>query len=96
MELKYDLEYFMAIEGLDDAVIGTASTSLDQKEVLAYDFEKAVQILASLNWSKAEVEAWLDNSMAKDSDGSYPIFIYRDDNVREQHKQHRATKRILN
>ena len=96
MELKYDLEYFMAIEGLDDAVIGTASTSLDEKEVLAYDFEKAVQILANLNWTKAEVEAWLDNSMAKDSEGSYPIFIYRDDNVRKQLKAQRATKRTLN
>ena len=96
MELKYDINCYTAIEGLEDAIIGTASVSADEKEVLAYDFEKAVQILANLNWTKDQVEAWLDNSMSKDSEGSYPIFIYRDDNVRKQLKEQRATKRTLN
>jgi hypothetical protein len=96
MELKYDINYFLAIEGLDDAVIGTASTSLDNKEVLAYDFDKAVQILAELNWTKDEVEAWLDSTMGQDEEGGYPVFIYRDDDVREQLKLQRSSSRTLN
>ena len=85
----------MAIEGLEDAVIGTASTSTDQTEVLAYDFEKAVQILADLDWSKDEVEEWLDDTLANASDCNYPIFVYRDDNVREQLKNQRKDKKDL-
>jgi|TARA_R110001592_G_scaffold114618_4_gene314595 hypothetical protein len=96
MELKYDLNYFMAIEGLDDAVIGTASFSTDGEEVLAYDFDKAVEILAALDWTKEEVEAWLDNSMPEETTARYPIFVYRDENVREQLKSQRSGRRTLN
>ena len=96
MELKYDINYFLAIEGLDDAVIGTASTSLDTQEVLAYDFNKAVEILAELDWTKEEVEDWLDTTMSQDREGGYPVFIYRDDDVREQIKLQRSGSRTLN
>ena len=96
MELKYDLNYFMAIEGLDDAIIGTASFSAHGEEVLAYDFEKAVEILAASNWTKNEVEAWLDNCMPQDSESRYPIFVYRDENVRKQLKSQRIGGRTLN
>ena len=95
MELKFEINSYMAIEGLEDAVIGTASTSTDQTEVLAYDFEKAVQILADLDWTKDEVEEWLDDTLANASDGNYPIFVYRDDNVREQLKNQRKDKKDL-
>ena len=59
MELEYDINYFLAIEGLDDAVIGTASSTSSGQEVLAYDFDLAVEILQAQDLSKDEVEAWL-------------------------------------
>ena len=94
MELKYDLNYFMAIEGLDDAVIGTASFSTDGEEVLAYDFDKAVEILQAQDLSKDEVEAWLENSIP-DAGTNQPVFVYRDANVREQLRKNKRDKRLL-
>ena len=87
MELKYDINCYTAIEGLEDAVIGTASVSADEKEVLAYDFEKAVQILAEKNWTKEEVETWLEHITDNFVPENQPIFVYRDDNVRKQLKE---------
>jgi hypothetical protein len=89
MELKYEINCYTAIEGLEDAVIGTASVSADEKEVLAYDFEKAVQILAAKNWTKEEVEAWLEHITDNFVPENQPIFVYRDDNVRKQLKEQR-------
>ena len=95
MELKFEINCYTAIEGLDDAVIGTASNSSADKEVLAYDFEKAVQILADLNWTKEEVEEWLEHC-AFDSDlEDQPVFVYRDDNVREQLKRRHGGRKDL-
>ena len=95
MELKFEMNHYLAIEGLDDAVIGTASNSTDHTEVLAYDFEKAVQILADLNWTKEEVELWLEETLSNSDGGNYPIFVYRDDNVRQQLKDQRKNRDTL-
>ena len=89
MELEYDINYFLAIEGLDDAVIGTASSTSSGQEVLAYDFDLAVEILQA-----QEVEAWLENSIP-DAGTNQPVFVYRDANVREQLRKNKRDKRLL-
>ena len=95
MELKFEINCFTAIEGLDDAVIGTASSSSANREVLAYDFEKAVQILAALDWTQEEVEEWLEHCAFDSSSEDQPIFVYRDDNVREQLKRRKGGRKNL-
>ena len=82
MELEYEFYNFEAIDGLDDAIIGIATTSEDKQEVLAYDLELAIGILSQKNYSRPEVESWLTKIQAKAGQPNQPVFIYRDHNVR--------------
>jgi len=96
MELEYEFYNFKAIDGLDDAIIGIATTSEDREEVLAYDLELVISILSEKNYSRDEVEQWIAKIQAKAGEPNQPVFIYRDHNVREQVKRDREYRRTLN
>tara|TARA_X000001036_G_C20651320_1_gene795109 strand:- start:334 stop:612 length:279 start_codon:yes stop_codon:yes gene_type:complete len=65
----------LAITGLDDAIIGT--TLKNGREVLAYDYDKAVAIIQKAGYSEELAEAWLDKATNEEFDGS-PAFIFLD------------------
>tara|TARA_B100000963_G_C22562154_1_gene641889 strand:+ start:770 stop:1060 length:291 start_codon:yes stop_codon:yes gene_type:complete len=96
MELEYEFCNFKAIDGLDDAIIGVATTPENDREVLAYDLELAINILSEKNYSRAQVEQWIENVQTKAGEPNQPVFIYRDHNVREQVKRDREYRRTLN
>ena len=63
----------IAIEGLDDAIIG--STVRNGREVLAYDIDKAVGILVSAGYPAERAEDWITEMCSNEFDGS-PAFVY--------------------
>ena len=66
----------VAINGLDSAIIGTALRG--ELEVLAYDFEKTVNILLKRGSTIQEAEDYVADLAAQDFEGA-PIFIYIDE-----------------
>ena len=67
----------LAIEGLDDAIIG--STIRNGREVLAYNYDKAVNLIIAAGHSKEYAEEWIAEVSSKEFDGA-PAFIYVDNN----------------
>jgi dihydroxyacetone kinase DhaKLM complex PTS-EIIA-like component DhaM len=65
----------VAIQGLDSAIIGTAIR--DGQEVLAYDFEKTVEILLDRGSSMEEAEEYVTDLAQRQFVGA-PVFIYVD------------------
>jgi len=65
----------VAIAGLDDAIIGTAMRG--GREVLAYDFEKTVDIMLERGSSPSEAEDYVSDLASRDFEGA-PVFIYLD------------------
>ena len=65
----------VAIEGLDDAIIGT--TVRNDREVLAYDYDKAIAIIMAKGHTEQYAEEFLVEVASTEFDGA-PIFVYLD------------------
>ena len=66
----------VAIDGLDAAIIG--STVRNGREVLAYNYDKAVAIIVAAGFSQEYAEEWIAEVSSKEFDGA-PAFVYFDD-----------------
>lgn len=71
----FDIEV-VAIEGLDAAIIG--STVRNGREVLAYNYDKAVAIIRAAGHSEEYAEEWIAEVSSKEFDGA-PAFVYLDE-----------------
>ncbi len=65
----------VAIDGLDAAIIGT--TVRGTREVLAYDYDKAVEILMDHGYTQESAEDWIKEVTSAEFDGA-PTFVYLD------------------
>ena len=65
----------VAIEGLDDAIIGT--TVRNAREVLAYDYDKAIAIIMAKGHTEQYAEEYLAEVTSTEFDGA-PAFVYLD------------------
>lgn len=72
MSIDEELELF-SISGLDDAIIGT--TVRDGVEVIAYDFDKAVEIIVKRGFTRDHAHDWLGDVADRQFEGA-PAFIY--------------------
>ena len=66
----------IAIDGLDNAIIG--STVRNGREVLAYNYDKALTIIISNGHSEEYAEEWIADVASREVDGA-PAFVYLDD-----------------
>jgi hypothetical protein len=66
----------VAIDGLDAAIIG--STVRNGREVLAYNYDKAIAIIISKGHSEEYAEEWIAEVSSQEFDGA-PAFVYFDD-----------------
>jgi hypothetical protein len=66
----------VAIDGLDAAIIG--STVRNGREVLAYNYDKAIAIIIANGYSEEYAEEWIAEVSSHDFDGA-PAFVYFDD-----------------
>lgn len=68
----------LTADGLDDAIIGMASR-IGLGPVVAYDWEKCVEILMDTNsWSYDEAVEWMDYNVTGAYTGEFtPVFIHR-------------------
>jgi len=67
----------LALSGLDEAIIG--STVRDGREVLAYNYDKAVEIIIKAGHSEEYAEEWIAEVSSRDFEGA-PAFVYVDNN----------------
>lgn len=65
----------VAIDGLDAAIIG--STVRNGREVLAYDYDKAIAIIIAQGYSEEYAEQWIAEVSTREFDGA-PAFVYFD------------------
>ena len=65
----------VALEGLDEAIIG--STVRNGREVLAYNYDKAVSLSVSKGHSEEYAEEWIAEVSSREFDGA-PAFVYFD------------------
>ena len=70
----HDIEV-LAIDGLNDAIIG--STVRDGREVLAYDYDKAIAIIMASGHDEEYAENWIAEMSSEDVEGA-PAFVYLD------------------
>ena len=70
-----DLIEVVAVEGLESAVLGTAIRG--SREVLAYDYHKAVTIFLSYGKTIEDIEEYIASVAAQEFEGA-PIFVYLD------------------
>jgi len=70
----HDIEV-IAIKGLDSAIIGT--TVRDGREVLAYDYDKAVEIIVSNGHDVEFAERFIEEA-ARYHEKDGPAFVYLD------------------
>ena len=70
-----DLIEVVAVEGLEDAVLGTAVRG--SCEVLAYDYHKAVTIFLSYGKTIEDIEEYIASIASEEFEGA-PIFVYLD------------------
>lgn len=70
----------VAFDGLDDAIIGTCSRGNDN-EVVAYDFNKVVELFGDMGWSEDDIEKWIEYVAAQIPQQQLPVFVYLDDTV---------------
>ena len=66
----------VAIDGLDAAIIG--STVRNGREVLAYNYDKAIAIIIANGHSEEYAEEWIAEVSSHEFDGA-PAFVYFDD-----------------
>jgi len=66
----------VAIDGLDAAIIG--STVRNGREVLAYNYDKAIAIIVANGHSEEYAEEWIADVASREFDGA-PAFVYFDD-----------------
>ena len=71
----------VALDGLDDAIIGTCN-QLGGGEVVAYDYGKVVALFESMDWNEDEFEEWWEVMSENIPPDSYPVFVNLDDSVR--------------
>lgn len=65
----------IAVEGLNEAIIGT--TLRGDREVIAYDFEKAVELVMASGKTHEAATRFIENLSQDVFEGS-PAFIYMD------------------
>ncbi len=65
----------VVIDGLDEAIVG--STIRNGREVLAYNYDKAISIIVSQGNSKEFAEQWIAEVSADEFEGA-PAFVYFD------------------
>jgi hypothetical protein len=65
----------IAVEGLNEAIIGT--TLRDDREVIAYDFGKAVELVIASGQTNEEATRFIEN-LSQDVFKGSPAFIYMD------------------
>ena len=65
----------LAIEGLGDGIIG--STIRNGREVLAYNYDKAVDLIIAAGHSEEYAEEWIAEVSSREFDGA-PAFVYFD------------------
>jgi hypothetical protein len=70
-----DLIEVLSIDGLDEAVIGTAIRG--SREVLAYDYRKVMSIFLSQGRKAVDVEKYIASVASQEVEGA-PIFVYLD------------------
>ena len=70
-----DLIEVLSVEGLDEAVLGTAIRG--SREVLAYDYHKAVAIFLSHGRTAEDIEEYIASVASQEFEGA-PIFVYLD------------------
>lgn len=71
----------VAFDGLDDAILGTCSRGHDA-EVVAYDFNKVVELFSEMGWTIDEVDTWIHEMTESIPEEYFPIFVYLDDSVK--------------
>lgn len=71
----------VAFDGLDDAILGTCSRGYDA-EVVAYDFNKVVELFNEMGWTEDEVDEWIKEMTKTIPEEIFPIFVYLDDSVK--------------
>ncbi len=70
----------IAIEGLDEAIIGTGIRSSDS-EVLVYDADAAQEVLLYLGYGENALPYFLESLNVDGLGDKAPIFIYLDNNL---------------
>ncbi|WP_291812695.1 hypothetical protein [Limnobacter sp.] len=71
----------VAFDGLDEAILGTCSRGYDA-EVVAYDFNKVVELFKEMGWTEDEVDEWIQEMTKSIPEEIFPIFVYLDDSVK--------------
>ncbi len=71
----------IALDGLDDAIIGTCN-QMGGGEVIAYDYNKVVELFESMDWDEDEFGEWWDIMSESIPPDAYPVFVNLDDSVR--------------
>lgn len=71
----------IALDGLDDAIIGTCSRGGEDAEVVAYDFNKVITLFENLGWTDEEIGEWLTELKDIIPPHSMPVFVYLDETV---------------
>lgn len=80
----------VAFDGLDDAIIGTCSRGNDN-EVVAYDFNKVVELFGDMGWSEDDIEEWIAYVAEQIPQQQLPVFVYLDDTVSKDIQSERGT-----
>ena len=80
----------VAFDGLDDAIIGTCSRGNDN-EVVAYDFNKVVELFGDMGWSEDDIEEWIAYVVEQIPNQQLPVFVYLDDTVSKDIQSERGS-----
>lgn len=80
----------VAFDGLDDAIIGTCSRGNDN-EVVAYDFNKVVELFGDMGWSEDDIEGWIAYVVEHIPNQQLPVFVYLDDTVSKDIQSERGS-----
>ena len=73
----------IAFDGLDEAILGTCSRG-SEGEVVAYDFNKVVELFENMGWSEEMIEEWLSTMAESIPEEAFPVFVYLDDTVKNE------------
>lgn len=66
----------VVIDGLDDAIVGSAL--VNDREVLAYDYDRCVEIIVAAGNSAEHAKEFLKEITSHEFEGA-PVFIYFDE-----------------
>ena len=66
----------VVIDGLDDAIVGSAL--VNDREVIAYDYDKCVAIICSKGNTEEHATQFLKEITSQEFEGA-PVFIYFDE-----------------